>query len=267
MSNALATIPQKDLSAKIEAVLMKGDLAGLSDQERVSYHNAVCESVGLNPLTSPFAYIKLNNKLVLYAKRDATDQLRKVHNVSVTITSREKFDDIYVVTAKAKDAHGREDESTGAVNLKGLSGEALANALMKAETKAKRRVTLSICGLGLLDETEAEPLAEKPVSAQAERAREIADKIRNFAPQSRKDAFKDPEDFGDYVVPAGGFKDKKLRDIAVADLKHYVSGVSSSVASGKITLKPDQEKVIETIESYLNQTTVRTAGIDESEDF
>jgi len=35
-----------------------------------------------------------------------------------------------------------------------LQGESLANALMKAETKAKRRVTLSICGLGMLDETE-----------------------------------------------------------------------------------------------------------------
>jgi hypothetical protein len=33
---------------------------------------------------------------------------------------------------------------------------------MKAETKAKRRVTLSICGLGLLDETEVETVP-KPV--------------------------------------------------------------------------------------------------------
>ncbi len=35
-----------------------------------------------------------------------------------------------------------------------LSGEAGANLMMKAVTKAKRRVTLSICGLGMLDETE-----------------------------------------------------------------------------------------------------------------
>jgi hypothetical protein len=46
----------------------------------------------------------------------------------------------------------------GAVAIAGLKGEALANALMKAETKAKRRVTLSISGLGMLDETEAEDL-------------------------------------------------------------------------------------------------------------
>jgi hypothetical protein len=36
----------------------------------------------------------------------------------------------------------------------------LANALMKAETKAKRRVTLSIAGLGWLDETELETIPQ-----------------------------------------------------------------------------------------------------------
>jgi hypothetical protein len=40
------------------------------------------------------------------------------------------------------------------VSIAGLKGDALCNALMKSETKSKRRVTLSICGLGLLDESE-----------------------------------------------------------------------------------------------------------------
>ena len=43
-----------------------------------------------------------------------------------------------------------------------LKGDALANALMKAETKAKRRVTLSIAGLGWLDETELDTIAQAP---------------------------------------------------------------------------------------------------------
>ena len=37
---------------------------------------------------------------------------------------------------------------------------------MKAETKAKRRVTLSICGLGMLDETEVETVPQ-PLSVTA----------------------------------------------------------------------------------------------------
>jgi hypothetical protein len=140
----------------VESALIQNDLSKLSTQERISYYKKFCESVGLNPLTQPLDYILLNGKLRLYAKRDATDQLRKIHSVSLTVTSREKFDDIYVVTVRAVDKSGRVDESTGAVNIAGQKGDMLANSYMKAETKAKRRATLSICGLGLLDEMEVE---------------------------------------------------------------------------------------------------------------
>jgi hypothetical protein len=74
--------------------------------------------------------------------------------MSIVITSRERLGELYLVTARATDRHGRTDESLGAVALGQLKGDALANALMKAETKAKRRVTLSLAGLGWLDETE-----------------------------------------------------------------------------------------------------------------
>lgn len=145
--------------ALLERVVVAGDLSKLSPQDRMQYYAAVCTSVGLNPLTRPFEYITLNGKLTLYARRDATDQLRALKGVSIEIRSREKIDDLYVVTAKAIDTTGRCDEALGAVLLGDLKGEARANAMMKAETKAKRRVTLSICGLGLMDETEIEGAA------------------------------------------------------------------------------------------------------------
>lgn len=151
--------------AILEKVVAMGDLEQLKPVERAMYYARVCESVGLNPLTRPFEYVKLQGKLTLYARRDATDQLRKVHRVSVRIVARDKVDDLYIVTARATTPDGREDESTGAVSLAGLKGENLANALMKAETKAKRRVTLSICGLGWLDESEVQDVkAAKPVT-------------------------------------------------------------------------------------------------------
>jgi hypothetical protein len=155
-------------AALLEKVVIGGDLSKLQAPERLRYYGDVCRSVGLNPLTQPFEYITLNGKLRLYAKRDCTDQLRKLHSVSVRIAARDLIGNIYVVTAQAKDKHGREDESTGAVNISGKSGDDLANAYMKAETKAKRRVTLSICGLGLLDESEVSdidpelPVVEEP---------------------------------------------------------------------------------------------------------
>jgi len=161
MSNELAT---KQDSALIEKVLIDGDLSQLSAQERMAYYKAVCNSIGLNPLTKPFDYIRLNNKLVLYAKRDATDQLRKIHGVSITKLERELIEGIYTVIAYASDKTTRTDTAIGAVTVANLQGDAKANAMMKAETKAKRRVTLSIVGLGWLDETEIDTIPTAQVN-------------------------------------------------------------------------------------------------------
>lgn len=170
MNEAMTTTTVQSSQAvatRWETAVMDGNLEALNPVERVELVRKVCESVGLNPLTGPFQYIRLSGKLTLYAKRDATDQLRSVHRVSVTIVSRENLDGVYVVTARATMPDGRTDESTGAVSISGLKGEALANAYLKAETKAKRRVTLSICGLGFLDETEVQSIPDaQPVSME-----------------------------------------------------------------------------------------------------
>lgn len=142
----------------IEQVLITGDLNRLTAEQRNIYYKSVCESLGLNPLTRPFDYIVLNGKLTLYARKDCTDQLRSLRGISIRLVTRESIEGVAIVTAQATDRAGRIDESTGAVSVTGLKGEALANAIMKAETKAKRRVTLSICGLGFTDETEVESI-------------------------------------------------------------------------------------------------------------
>ena len=149
--------PAETAAIKTDAVLIQGDLSTLSEDQRSAYYMRVCESLGLNPHTQPFEFIPLGGKLKLYATRACSDQLRKLHGVSIQILSRELVEDIYTVTARAEDMTGRNDESCGVVSLKGLQGEARSNKIMCAETKAKRRVTLSICGLGWLDETEVEP--------------------------------------------------------------------------------------------------------------
>ena len=154
---ALPSVPM-DRDAILERVIGIGDLSGLTEGERVSYIMKLCSSLGLNPFTRPIELMKLNGKTVAYAKRDAADQLRKIHNVSLEITSRTVVGDLIVVTTKATLPSGRCDEDLGAVSIKGLQGEAAANALLKAITKSKRRVTLSICGLGFLDESEVESI-------------------------------------------------------------------------------------------------------------
>jgi len=154
----------------LSRLVVQGDLSKLSEGQKVEYYTSLCHATGLSPVSQPFAYLRLNGKEVLYATKSATDQLRKVYSASVTITARETIGDVYVVTAKAT-VGTRSDESTGAVSVAGLRGDSLANAFMKAETKAKRRVTLSLFGLGMLDESEIESIpnaqtAPAPVVAE-----------------------------------------------------------------------------------------------------
>lgn len=143
----------------LEKLILENDVSKLNSIQKVQYVTILCKTLSLNPLTQPIKIMRLSGKEQLYATKDCTEQLRKMHNVSITNIKTEMMDGgLYVVTATAKTQDGREDTSTGAVSISGLKGEMLANILMKAETKAKRRVTLSICGLGILDETEVESI-------------------------------------------------------------------------------------------------------------
>jgi hypothetical protein len=165
------TVPARQIQGDIiESVIAKGDLAKLTPDQRNTYYREVCRSIGLNPLTQPFEYITLNGKLRLYAKRDAADQLRKLNGISIEIVSQEKADGLLTIHVRAKDSAGRADEDLGSVAFPDtLKGEARANAILKCVTKAKRRVTLSISGLGFLDETEVEdmPAAARRPTAPA----------------------------------------------------------------------------------------------------
>lgn len=189
----VATTPQPLTPEMMETVLVRGDLSQLNARQRLEYLMSVCQSVGLNPLTRPFEYIELENKLTLYATKNCTDQLRLKHGISCRITS--KFHDqetgTYSITVVATARDGRSQESTGVVPLvkelgdwkkaqgsnknyfepngqyRKLNPVDSANAQMKPETKAQRRATLSLCGLGgILDETELETIPhtkiEKP---------------------------------------------------------------------------------------------------------
>lgn len=142
----------------LEVVTGGGDLGKLSRAQQGQYVVALCRSMGLNPLSRPIELMTFQGKTIPYARKDCADQLRKIHRVSVQIKERVSEDGMFTVTARATMPDGREDEDVGAVVVGNLKGEALANAVMKAHTKAKRRVTLSICGLGILDESEIDTM-------------------------------------------------------------------------------------------------------------
>jgi hypothetical protein len=160
----------------LEAYIAAGDIGKLGPDQRIALYRAVCDSMGLNPLTQPFQYLTLSGKTVLYATKSCTEQLRSIHGVSVVRMEREIIGDILTVTVAVTERTGRED--------------------MKAETKAKRRATLSICGLAVLDETEVDSIAgaqavsvqefhaepKKPSKPTREERRKDLDELTNPTP-------------------------------------------------------------------------------------
>ena len=171
-------IQKVDLDAQILSnIIIRGDISSLTPAQKIDYYNAFCRYVGLNAITQPFALLKMkDNKEVLYAKKEATEQLRSLKGISITqLTGDLVGGVIYKVTAVGQNAQGRTDAATGAVSVKGLQGEALANAIMKAESKAKRRLTLSLSGLGMMDESEIETVPGAVVVDTQRPAQEYGD--------------------------------------------------------------------------------------------
>lgn len=150
----------------------------MTDSELQEYYLYLCNSLGLNPATKPFQLIvfkgREGSKKTLYTTKDATEQLRTIKGVSVVELTQTIDKDLCITKCKVQDSTGRFDVATGVTSLVkdewdngrrtgkliSLSPEDKANAIMKSETKAKRRATLSICGLGMLDESELDGIGK-----------------------------------------------------------------------------------------------------------
>lgn len=138
------------------------NVAVLTTSQRSSFLWHYSKSLGLDPLTKPFDLIATDKgKLIVYANRACSDQLRKIHNLTIKetysgplILGDETRKDVWVTKVNVSDPSGRSEDHVGAVGIDGLSGDAFANAVMKCSTKASRRGTIAFCGLGMLDETE-----------------------------------------------------------------------------------------------------------------
>jgi hypothetical protein len=213
----------------IELAIVEGDLSRLSSAQRRSYYLSVCRSLDLNPLTKPFEYLRLNGKLLLYAKKDCTDQLRGRRGVSVDIIKRVVENDICEVTAKAV-LDGRTDMDVGAVFVGGLRGEALANAIMKAHTKAKRRVTLSICGLSMPDESEVDTIRG------AERVVDDETAPRHLAPAPASTPPPALHDGGPQSALWSAYSAEFTKAESLDELKAIGQRVANDAKAGKLTL-------------------------------
>jgi hypothetical protein len=149
MSTGLATRPREPLPEAVEKALIANDLKSLSAEQRLGFYKSRCEAAGLDPRARPFIYVELKGKLTLYATKECAEQLNGMHGISHKIVSKGPDGaGLYVAEVEALMQDGRATTDIGVVVTSGLKGEELANAMMKAVTKAKRRATLSLCGLG-----------------------------------------------------------------------------------------------------------------------
>lgn len=155
MSNQLAMTNQ---TGALEALVLGGDLSKLSPDQRIDYYMMRCSAADLDPRTRPFELLSLSGKLVLYATKNATEQLCERRELSIEIVSESADLGLWRVQARCKSKDGRTTDNIGVVDISNLGGEKLANAMMKAVTKAFRRAVLAHCGLGMLDETETETI-------------------------------------------------------------------------------------------------------------
>ena len=163
-----------------DLVLSGGDLSKLTTEQRTDYLVRLCNQLGLNPLLKPFDFIP-NGKggLLLYANKSCAAQLRDAYNISIIqlyagplMYGEEMVKDVYqvIVLATMPSKEGvRQQVEVGASYVGGLKGEALANKIMHTMTKATRRATLAIKGIGIPDESELEdqPQFQKDIAKRA----------------------------------------------------------------------------------------------------
>lgn len=153
---ALAPNMQMDPGEIIHAVVTKGDVSKMSDQELTAFVVASCKSLGVNPYTQPFDVISVRGGTKkLYPNAKLAEQLRARYGISCEIKQRgiDKDSGLYAVTVRMTDPRtGRMDESQGLMALNGATGQDKADLIMKCETKAKRRATFSFIGLGWVED-------------------------------------------------------------------------------------------------------------------
>ena len=171
----------QDLSTEISpeiinSLILTGDMSQLKPAQQTQYYNAICQLIGISPLTQPFAIIVYQGKKTLYARKDCAQQLCNTRKISTEITKTEKDELVYTTHVRASMPDGRKTDDIGSVGISGVKGQDLANLYMKSATKAKRRAVLALCGLGMPDESEVEDFNTAP---QVDTSKSKVEKIVN----------------------------------------------------------------------------------------
>ena len=148
------------------------DTRSLKPADRRDVLVGLARKLGLNPMSNAVMFLLTNGRETLYVTKQGTDQIAaaaKLRRETIKGPEVQVIEGRKVVFCQVRATHpdGRSEVSTATLALQDV-----VNDLMKCETKAKRRATLSVCGLGLLaeDEIETIPGAQRVPMPTAETA-------------------------------------------------------------------------------------------------
>jgi hypothetical protein len=147
---------------KAELALMRGNLQGLTKGQIADVVAMLADKMGVDPSLAPIDVIPTREgKLVPYINARGAAQLRRMHNLEVIAMELVKErPGLVVLRCTLRRGDGSTDMAIGAAEYREDRPQDEANAWMRAETKAKRRATMSAVGIfleGPSDEVEGEP--------------------------------------------------------------------------------------------------------------
>ncbi len=264
----------------------EGDLATLTPSQRATLYKRVCQRLGLDPMTYPLQYLWVRapggggERLILYLNKDGAAQLRKIHKVSTRLVDHRYIPEVgaYVALVEASTPDGRVELEAGAVSVKRVdSGDVVANAIMHAITKAKRRATIAVVGVGFLDETEALSIPDaRPARVDVEtgevlespppRAKPVGQALTEIGEAFRRLGLYDRELAREYASAVVGRKLTSAKELGEEEIELVLAHASALLSLGKTPeeyreairelLKsevpvPDPERSKEFVEAYL----------------
>jgi hypothetical protein len=151
-------------SVSVREYFRTGNVSQLNDTEKDFVLSKLCERYDLDPILRPFDLISFRGVAKFYMTASATNQLADKKKLSRKVVSIELDAEKMIArcSVQVSDPSGRCEDSNAFISIGKylppskdnpvmkkvlLDGEDLANALLKLETKAKRRATLSFFGI------------------------------------------------------------------------------------------------------------------------
>lgn len=202
------------------------DLSQLTEQQKQDYVVALCGHLEIPPELNLVRLIwdddgSTSRKQVAYVLKGGTDIIRANRKITTKSLANVMLGGAVVFTCTGENGEGRQEIAVGSKSIDGLQGKALDDAIMTAQTRATRRMTLQFVGGGVLDESEVNqattnlnsqstPLAELALAPAQPTVKPNDAPGEDITETTMQDAVKAQAEFE--------AQQKKLREDAIAQL-------------------------------------------------